>query len=97
MKTDVSVTSILAYKLVDLKGQKYKIVKAMRDLIPTKTPLTRENIQIQAGILKDGSMCARMKELENDGIISPDSFTIGNYGVNVQTYKLVTKGQTSLI
>ncbi len=97
MKTrDTAVTSILAYHTVDLKGQKYKVVAAMRDLMPTGQPLTRENISRYTGI-KETSLCGRINELRKDGIVGIGTDVKGSSGVDVETYYLISKGQNSLI
>ena len=95
-KRDTAITSILAYHSVDLKGQKFAVVKAMRDLMPTGKPLTRENISSEANI-KETSACARLNELRKEGIVGIGSPVMGAWGKWVETYYLIAKGQNSLI
>lgn len=90
-----TVSQALAYHDVDLKGKQFDVVKAMRDMIHTGIPMSRENIAREVG-MKETSACARIKELENRGIVEVNSFTTSSSGKHVQTYKLVTKGQTDL-
>lgn len=90
------VTQVLAYHSVDLKGKRFDVVKAMRELIPTGKPLSRENIAKQAG-MKESSACGRIKELRDMRLVAIDSFTTGSAGRDVETYKLVIKGQENLL
>lgn len=89
------VTQVLAYQSVDLKGRQLDTIRAMIDLSRAGVPLSRENIARQAG-MKESSACGRIKELRDKGIVAIDSFTKGSSGKDVETYKLVEKGQNTL-
>lgn len=96
MKNNYSVTQVLAYHSVDLKGQQFKVVQAMRNLIHTGIPMTRENIASEARI-KETSACARIKELRNRGIVEIGTDVKGSSGKWVECYKLAPMGQVSFI
>lgn len=90
------VTQVLAYHDVDLKGQQFKVVQAMRNLLHTGIPMTRENIANEACI-KETSACARIKELRNREIVEIGTDVRGSSGKWVETYKLVEKGQGAML
>ncbi len=90
-----TVTQALSYHSVDLKGRKWDVIRAMRDLSVKGVPPSRENIAHEAG-MKESSACARIKELENEGLVRVHSFTKSSSGKQVQTYILVEKGQMGL-
>lgn len=90
------ITQVLAYHSVDLKGQQFKVVQAMRNLLHTGIPMTRENIANEARI-KETSACARIKELRNREVVKIGTDVKGSSGKWVETYTLVEKEQQSLL
>lgn len=94
---DINPTQVLAYhSLPNPNPTQHGIVRAMQELERKGKPAYLGSIAREMG-RKEGSVTQSMKDLRLKGVIWPDSFTKGDYGKEVTTYKLVTKGQGAML
>lgn len=96
MKTNASVTQIMAYHNLDLNNRQYEVIQAIRELITIGKKASCEAIADHLGYEKN-RITGRIAELRTKGAIDYDGFTTSKYGRNVEAYKLLNKGQNSLI
>lgn len=96
MRTDVSVTSIVSFYNLNLGAKQYEIASAVRDLQGRGTPVSCENICKHLGYTPN-RVTGRLKELRAKGAIEYDGFTTSSFGRNVETYRLITKGQGAML
>lgn len=93
---DTAVTSILAYHDLNLGSKQYEVIKAVSHLQTIGKPVSCENICKYLGYTAN-RVTGRLKELRDMGAITFDSFTKSSFNKNVETYRLVEKGQGGLI
>ena len=90
-----SVTSILAYHDLDLGSKQLEVLRTIQLLNTARVPASCEAICGALGYTPN-RVTGRIKELMNKGAIDYDSFTKSKFNKDVQTYKLVEKGQGAL-
>ena len=96
MKTNASVSQIMAYHDLDLGHKQYEVLRAISHLETVGTPASCENVARHLGYEKN-RVTGRIAELRDRGAIQYNGFTKSLFNKNVEQYKLVVKGQNSLI
>lgn len=96
MKTNASVTQIMSYHDLDLNHKQHEVITAIRDLQTVGKKASCESIADHLGYEKN-RVTGRIAELRDKGAIDYDGFTLSKYNRNIECYKLVAKGQSSLI
>ncbi len=96
MKKDVSVTSIISFYGLDLKGKQYQVACAVRDLQGMGKEVSCESIGEYLGYTPN-RISGRLTELRKKGAIEYNGFTKSSFGKQTECYKLVTRDQQTLI
>ena len=96
MKTNASVTQIMAYHDLNLGHKQHEVLRAIQHLELVGTPASCENIAKHLGYEKN-RVTGRLSELRSKGAIEYHGFTKSSFGKNVEVYRLVSKGQETLI
>jgi len=96
MKTDVSHTSIISYYDLNLGDRQYEVASAIRHLEGRSIPASCENICKHLGYTPN-RVSGRLKELRAKGVIEYHGFTTSSFGKQQECYRLITRGQNSLI
>lgn len=94
--TNYSVTQVMAYHDLDLGSKQHEVLKAVSHLQTIGKPASCENVCKYLGYTAN-RVTGRLKELRDKGAITFDSFTKSSFNKNVETYKLVTKGQGAML
>lgn len=96
MKTDVSVTSILAYHDIELGAKQLEVLRALQHLETIGKPTSCEGVCEYLGYTPN-RVTGRIKELLKKGAIEHHGFAKSKFNKDVQCYRLISKGQNSLI
>ena len=96
MKTNASVTQILAYHDLNLGHKQHEVLRAIQHLEILGTPASCENIAKHLGYEKN-RVTGRISELRAKGAIEYHGFTKSSFNKDVECYRLLVKGQPSLI
>lgn len=96
MRVNASVTQIMAYHDLKLGHKQLEVLRAIQHLETVGVPASCENIAKHLGYEKN-RVTGRLSELRAKGAIEYHGFTKSSFNKDVECYKLISKGQNSLI
>lgn len=96
MTKNYSISQALSYHSLDLNKRQHEIIRAMQELDRRGEPAYRRAIAREIGV-ESGSVCQAIEDLLAKEAITFDTYVKSSSGKQVESYKLVSKGQNSLI